>query len=202
MRHHSLTDSDERALEASCSTESAVKVSSLHHRKRGAFVSLFRAPKLLNRTLGLFSKHQPAGAGKNQIIPFSDTTFWIIAELVLTIIFTFCCFSQLPSIMRQVRKPFPGDQRGRVTITLTWRKIFRSMMRGLSFSTPPGNSTGQGRTGEGGGFSNRQLFYRFPADLWNWGWQDSHPPPLLQKQQPSFSQPSPFSRTVNTHPCR
>jgi len=84
---------------------------------------------------------------QKQVIPFSDQTFQIIVELVITTIFYFRLLftASLHHEAGNKAKRSPWEDRGHVTITLTWRKIVSSTMKGLSFSPPPGNSTGWGQ---------------------------------------------------------
>lgn len=80
----------------------------------------------------------PAGwSWHNQVAPFPNLPAWVMVGPAITL----RCFLRLSSIARQVVKPFPKTHRqktgGHVIVTLTWKKAFRSMMKGLSFSLLP-----------------------------------------------------------------
>lgn len=88
----------------------------------------------------IFQAPSASWSWQNQITPFSDTTFWIVVALVITIIFTFGCFAWLPSITRQVAKPFPNDHHQKtehVIYYLNLEEEFQKHDEGIPFLSTP-----------------------------------------------------------------
>lgn len=78
---------------------------------------------------------------------------------------------------------------------LNLEENFQKPDEGIKFLSAP-QEIALGGDGRGMRFLQQAALLLVSSRSWSWGWQDSHPLPLLQKQ------PSPFGRTINTHPCR